>query len=163
MTYKWVVFLHILGGFTFMLAHGVSAAVAFKLRRERDRQRIRAFLELSTSSYSAMYIALLVLLVGGITAGFIGHWWRDGWIWTAIGILIALIVGMGTFGTLYYHRVRKAVGLPYFSNWREHPAVEPAPAEELEALLDTRRPVWLTLMGLGGLAVILWLMVFKPF
>ncbi len=163
MTYRWVVYLHVLGGLGFMLAHGVSVTVAFKLRHERDQARIRALLVLSTSSYNVMYIALLMLLGAGITAGFMGNWWGRGWIWTAIGLLLALVVGMGVYGTLYYHRVRKAVGLPYFDNWRERPPVEPVGAEELDALLNSQRPVWLTVMGLGGLALIVWLMMFKPF
>ena len=45
--YNWWVFLHIAGVFAFLTAHGVSVGVAFKLRRERDPQRILALNELS--------------------------------------------------------------------------------------------------------------------
>ena len=43
----WWVYLHILGGLLFMLAHGASAAVVFRLRRERDPAAVRVLLGLS--------------------------------------------------------------------------------------------------------------------
>lgn len=161
--YAWLVFMHVLGGFGFLLAHGASAVVAFKLRQERSPERVRALLDLSVSSYSVMYIALLVLLGGGIAAGFVGKWWRMGWIWTAIGLLLAMLVAMGLLGTTHYHRVRKAVGLPFMENWKEQPPMEPASAEELDGLLSTPHAVWLAGIGGGGLTLVLWLMMFKPF
>src|SRR6266511_2088162 len=48
--YPWLVFLHIGGAFLFVLAHGVSALVAFRLRAERDPGRMTALLELSSTS-----------------------------------------------------------------------------------------------------------------
>jgi len=36
--YPWLVFLHVLGVFVFLLAPGVSAGVGFKLRREMDHR-----------------------------------------------------------------------------------------------------------------------------
>ena len=45
--YNWIVFLHVAGAFTFVLAHGASAGVALKLREERDVPRVQALLELS--------------------------------------------------------------------------------------------------------------------
>jgi hypothetical protein len=36
-------------------------------------------------------------------------------------------------------------------------------AEELAALVDTRRPDVIALVGVIGLLVLLWLMMFKPF
>ena len=48
--YPWVVFVHVIGAFGFALSHGVSAAVALRLREEREVPRVRALLELSSSS-----------------------------------------------------------------------------------------------------------------
>lgn len=62
--------LHIMGAFGFVAAHGGTAAVALRLRREREPDRIRALLELSRSTRSVMYWSLLVLLVAGIANGF---------------------------------------------------------------------------------------------
>ena len=39
---RWLIFLHILSALTFFMAHGTSAAMAFKVRRETDFARIRA-------------------------------------------------------------------------------------------------------------------------
>ena len=40
---------------------------------------------------------------------------------------------------------------------------EPPDPEELDALLRSPHPFVLTVIGVGGLTVILWLMMFKPF
>jgi hypothetical protein len=165
--YRWWVFLHILGAFGFLLAHGVSVAMALALRREREPERIKALLDLSRVYIGVAYASLLVLLTGGIVSGFIGHWWGAGWIWTALVLLIALAVGMSWVGTSFYDRVRIAVGTePVLGSRRKAwladrpPAAAPA---ELDALLTSNRPVLLAWMGVIGLAVILWLMVLKPF
>jgi len=41
--------------------------------------------------------------------------------------------------------------------------LELASAEELDAALSNGNPVLLTAAGFGGIAVIAWLMIFKPF
>ena len=82
---------------------------------------------------------------------------------TALGLLIAIMVGMTVSGTLFYGKVRKAAGLHYMESFKPHPPLEPASAAELEALLARGQPVLLTVMGFGGLLLILWLMMFKPF
>jgi hypothetical protein len=48
MLYQWMVFLHIAGVFAFLVAHGVSVGVAFRVRLERDPKRIMALLDLSS-------------------------------------------------------------------------------------------------------------------
>lgn len=161
--YSWLVFLHIAGALGFMLAHGASASVAFALRREHNPERVRALLELSASSYGVMYLSLLVLLVSGIAAGFLGGWWGRGWMWASLGLLIVIGVAMSVWGSRLYGGARKAAGLPYFENGKRHPPREPAGAAEIEARLAMGNPLLLTAIGLGGLGVILWLMVFKPF
>ncbi len=54
MVYRWIVFVHVGAALVFMLAHGASASVAFRLRRERDVARLSALLDLSGASYWAM-------------------------------------------------------------------------------------------------------------
>ena len=161
--YSWLVFLHIAGALGFMLAHGASASAAFALRRERRLERVQALLELSASSYGVMYLSLLVLLVSGIAAGFLGGWWGRGWMWASLGLLIVIGVAMSVWGSRLYRRAHKAAGLPNIENRKRHPPRAPAGAAEIEARLAMGNPLLLTAIGLGGLGVILWLMVFKPF
>ena len=161
--YPWIVFLHVVGVFGFLLSHGASASVAFALRRERNLERIRALLNLSSSSLSALYGFLLLLLVTGIVAGFIGQWWTRAWIWVALGLLITLLVLMYVLGSDFYNEVRKAVGLEFIDGMKPHPPIEPASPEVIDALLAHGRPMLITVIGFGGIAVIAWLMMFKPF
>jgi formate hydrogenlyase subunit 3/multisubunit Na+/H+ antiporter MnhD subunit len=162
--YQFWVFVHLAGVFGFLLAHGVSAAVAMSLRRERDPQKVRALLELSSWTLSAFYISFLVLLAGGITAGFLGHWWGQGWIWAALGVLLLMMGAMYGLASPYYNRLREAVGLQTYARKRQ--GTQPGPPTQtvkLEPLLRSSRPVLITVVGMMGLLVILWLMVYKPF
>lgn len=161
--YPWLNFLHILGVFGFLLAHGAAVSVAFALRQERDHERVRALLTLSASSYPLMYLALLILLVTGIITGILGEWWGRGWIWISLIVLIAIIVAMWLFGSNKFSAIRKALGLPYFERGKPQPAVAAASAPEIDALLAQSNPLTLTLIGLGGIAIVAWLMMFKPF
>ena len=110
--YSWLVFLHLLGLFGFLLAHGASSSASFALRRERNVERVRALLDLSANSYGVMYGALLVLLVSGIWAGVLGQWWGRAWILASVILLIVIMGAMAGFGSRTYGEVRKAAGLP---------------------------------------------------
>ena len=43
--YSWWVYLHILGAFAFVFAHGASAFAAFRIRATRDPAQIRTLLD----------------------------------------------------------------------------------------------------------------------
>jgi hypothetical protein len=161
--YQWIVYLHVLAGFTFFFSHGASASMAFRLRKEHKVERIRALLDLSGYTIMTMFLSLLVLLVAGVVAGFMGKWWNKGWIWASLVLSVAIVVLMFKYGRQYYSPVRRAVGLPYWEGSKEHPAVDPASAEEIATAIAATRPVRLAVIGYGGLALILWLMMFKPF
>jgi hypothetical protein len=160
--YPWIVLLHVAGAFVFAIAHGVSGFTAFAIRADRhDPVRVRALLELSGHSLAAMYVGLLMLLVGGIWAGISGDHFARGWIWAAVAILVVIIVVMYAMASRFYGEVRTAVGLP--SQSEKHPTGPGASPEALAALLDNRRPEILVTIGGVGLLIILWLMVVKPF
>jgi hypothetical protein len=137
--------------------------VAFALRGERNLERVRALLSLSGGSYGLMYLSLLVLLLSGILTGFLGKWWGQGWIWTSLGLLIAVVGAMSAIGSRTYGAARKATGLPYFEGGKPHPPLETASAEEIDAILNKGQPHLLTAIGAGGIIVIAWLMMFKPY
>lgn len=161
--YAWLVFAHVLGGFGFVLGHGVSAHVAIALRRERDPGRVAALLDLSGMSLTAVYVSLLVLLAAGIAAGFVGDHWGRLWIWAAIGVLVVMFAFMYAIATPYYAGLRRGVGQKAYGDKKDAAPPEPLGAAELAARLDSARPYWLAVIGGIGLAVILWLMVMKPF
>ena len=109
--YGFVVLLHVLGAFTFVAAHGVSMVAAVRLRGERDRVRQVALLDVSAAGVGLMYVGLLVLLVGGIVAGFVGNHWGRVWIWAALVTLVVVIVVMYAVATPFYGRMRAAAGI----------------------------------------------------
>lgn len=162
--YPWIVLLHVTGAFGFVLAHGVSAFVAFRLRSEREPARVAALMDASTASLSLLYVALLVLLVAGIAAGIVGGHFGRLWIWVALAVLVVVSAAMYTIATPYYKGLRRAVG----ARFTQAPGPEDVPLalatpQELAMLLSSRRPYVLALIGGFGLMVILWLMVVKPF
>lgn len=163
--YNWMVYLHILATLSFLIVHGVSSVVAWRLKSQRDPATARAWLELNTSGgvIGVFYGSLLVMLISGVVTGFMGDWWGRGWIWLSLAMLIGIIVAMFLIGSRHYSRVRRALGMAWFDGRRSHPPGDPAPAEEVEALLAKAPAVSLAVIGFGGIALILWLMMFKPF
>jgi plastocyanin len=153
--YRWWVFVHVVGVFGFLASHGVSMYVTFELRSTRDPKRIVGLLELSASSIRAFYWSLGVLLLGGIVAGFLGHWWSYAWIWAAIAILVIVSVGMYQMARPFYRRV----GLVARAMASGSTAVSD---EELASIVRGRRPLVVAGMGFLGLLSILYLMMFQP-
>ena len=154
--YKWLVLIHILGVLGFTFAHGVSAAMALRLRHERNPDRIRVMLQVSSSSLGIFYVAILLLLTGGVWAGFSGHWWGQAWIWVALGVFVANMVFMYVYPTPYYKRVREVMLIEESGGT----AVSP---EELDAVLRSDRPIVTVAVGALSLLFIAYLMVIKPF
>ncbi len=163
MLYRIVVFLHVAAVFAFLLAHGVSAAVSFALKKERDINRVRTLLDLSASSYPAITYSMYAFLLFGIIAAFLGGWWGRGWVWTSIGLGVVIVVLMSVFGAVRYGEARKAAGIRYNFKGKWFPP-EPAKSdEEVFAILAKTNPTLLTIIGFGGFALIAWLMTAKPF
>jgi hypothetical protein len=161
--YPWVVFVHVAAAFLFFMGHGASMWVSDQVRRERDPVRIRALLELSSTSLGLVYGSLVVLLIAGIAAGIMGGHFGRLWIWAAIVVLLVTLVLMYALASRYYGRVREAVGIRSYMTPKDAPDPIPVPPEQLAALLDSRRPDLIGLVGIGALLILLWLMFFKPF
>jgi plastocyanin len=153
--HRWWVFLHIAGAFGFLMAHGVSAYVTLKLPKEREPARVAQLLELSASSVGFMWNSIGVLLVGGIAAGFTGHFWGQGWIWAAIVLLIVVMAAMYAMGTTWAKRLRTISGAMAGGT-------EAVSSAQFEEILRSKRPYTIAAIGFVGLLLILWLMIFKP-
>jgi hypothetical protein len=162
--YAALIFLHVLSVFGFLFAHGASAAVMFKVRAECDRARIHALLDLSAGLGGAMALSALLLFVTGLVLGFMGGWWNRGWIWVSLALFLAISAVMSLLGRPYLERVRRAIGLGAVAERPEQRELSPAlPASGLATALASGRPVLVAAVGLGGLVILTWLMMFKPF
>jgi plastocyanin/uncharacterized membrane protein len=153
--HRWWVFLHIAGAFGFLMAHGVSVYVTLRLPKEREPARVSQLLELSASSVGFMWNSIGVLLVGGIAAGFTGHFWGQGWIWAAIVVLVVVMAAMYAMGTTWAKRLRTISGAMAGGT-------EAVSGDQFEQILRSKRPYTIAAIGFVGLLVILWLMIFKP-
>lgn len=154
--YDWLVLIHIVGVLGFVFTHGVSAAMALRLRHERNPDRIRVMLQVSSSTLAIFYLSTLLLLGGGIWAGFNGHWWGEGWIWVALGVFVGNLVFMGVAASPYYRKVREVMTI-------QESGSSAVGAEQIEAMLRTNRPIWLLWVGVLSIVFIAYLMVVKPF
>src|SRR5690348_11692780 len=144
--YQWFVFAHILGVFSFLFAHGTAAAVAFALPRQREIERVRVLLDLSRGVTMVANVSLLVLLAAGITAGFMGNWWGQGWIWVALGLFLLVGVTMTLLGSGPLNRLRQLVqaGNPSPSEMSSHAPPDASAEKQLAVLLDATHPWLLT-------------------
>lgn len=161
--YPWIVLLHIAGAFMFAMSHGVAMWMLSELPKQRDPRRISALLDISGASLNGVYVGLLLLLVGGIWAGIDRGWFRFGWIWAAIVVLVAIVLAMSVIATPFFKRLRLATGQRVMGYPKDAPDPTPLPDAEI-LVIAARTPVAiLSAVGFGGLLVILWLMVLKPF
>ncbi len=159
--YAYIVLLHVVGAFVFALAHGVSIAVSLRLSGVTDREEMRGLLSLSQLAVGGLYVGLVLLLIGGVWAGFAGNHWGRAWIWTALAILVVIMFAMYAIATPFYSRMRVAAGVTTDPAMVER--FGPADADALAAMAASRRPIALAGIGGIGLLLILWLMVVKPF
>jgi hypothetical protein len=155
--------VHLVGVFAFLLAHGTSAGLAFAMRHERDPARMRRLLELSEASFRVLYPSLLLLLVGGVAGGFRQGYWSLVWIWVALGLLVVVFVAMSILGGGRYSELRKPLGLKYRAGFKILPAEPEGTPDEIAAALARQRPLVVVGIGIVGLALFLFLMIWKPF
>jgi plastocyanin len=153
--YEWWVFVHVVGLFGFLASHGVSMGVLVRLRSERDPVRVDELLQLSSRTTTPMYLFLVMLIGGGVVAGFIGDWWGYGWIWGGVGTLLIVILVMYAIATPYYKRVRTITQAIVGGS----EAVSP---EEYDQVLRSGKPITVMVVGVVGLVAILYMMMFKP-
>ena len=160
---RWLIFLHVLAALTFFLAHGTSAAMAFKIRRETDFARIGAMLDLSWSTMTLMGISFLIMGITGLILPFLIRIWNRGYIWVSIVLMLFVFIYMAVFNETRYKQLRRLVGLPFMKGNKELPAEPPSTPEEVAALLNKTRVSSLVVVGYIIPAIVLWLMIFKPF
>jgi hypothetical protein len=160
--YPWVVFIHASTILLFFIAHGASIAVALAVPREENPERLRALLDLSRVAMGPVPSALVIIgLLAGIVAGFMGDWWGQLWIWISLVLLLLIGFGMTPFVAAPLNAIRAAAGQPNPRQRDGPPPVENL--EELRRLQAAWNPMPIAIIGIGSFLVILYLMLAKPF
>jgi hypothetical protein len=154
--YQWLVYAHVLSVVGFLVAHGASAAMGLRLRREQSADSIRSLVVLSTLSTRVMYPFLVLVLLTGIAAGFAGSWWGFKWIWTAIAVLILTVILMNVLGQQYNPLRGEA-------RERRHRGPVAETPDVIRKVASETRSGPITALGIIALVVLIWLMVLKPF
>ena len=157
--HPWLVFAHIAGVVLFVAAHGVSMFAAFSIRGQRDPRAVAVLLTASKRAVALAYIGLFLLVIGGVGAAISLGVMDRIWIIGSVVLLVAVMSAMYGIATTYYIGIRSLVGDGLERGGDDSPTVDRA---ALERRLDSRRPEILVLVGGGGLAVLIGLMVFKP-
>lgn len=158
--YNWVVFIHVASVLAFMLAHGVHVTAMWAMRREPDPERMLTFFN-DLPKTTGLRALLGVVVLSGAIAGFMGSWWSRGWMWTSLAVLAFIAVAMWRFGGEFYGQVEEAATSALDA--RTADPSNPGPQAAYDAARRSWATVGMSVIGFGGLAVILWLMMFKPF
>jgi hypothetical protein len=163
--YPWLLVLHVVSALAFVAIHGVSMGVWWRIRRERDRAKLAALLELSGSFILPAMLAGLLLIVSGILVGVAAAWWFNGqwWLWVSIGLLVLIVAVMTPMLAIPFSGLRHALGVPSAAELKAGTAPTPVSDAQLATLLADRRPAVGATVAIGGLAAITWLMETKPF
>jgi len=156
MPYAWIRFLHIASAIGFVGVHGASIFVLYAIRNESDRGRIEAILGFSAKTVIAMYVSLGLVVGTGFWLGFVvPGFFSQPWYWLSLATLAVTTVLMWVVARPFGKRVLAACeirpsGVPRVSD------------EELSQILHSQKTNVITLIGVVGLGVVLYLMVFKP-
>lgn len=154
--YRLWVLIHLVGVAGFLAAHGVSMFAMFAVREaDGDRERILGWCEASKRTTMPMYVALVLLLLGGVAAGIDGSLFAQGWLLGSLVLLVLLTVSMSLVASPHMKRLREGC-----TRWADGSYT--MSEEALRASLAGPATMITASTGGVGLLVILYLMVFKP-
>jgi hypothetical protein len=155
--YNWVVYLHVIVIFVFLIQHAVEIFVSFKLREQKEPEGIFATYEFMLPNNTRnLRITYLLIMLTGMAAGFIATWWKQGWIWTALGVMMVIWIVMSRLGPNYLTAVDEITNVA-LKNKDDGSAID-----RFRSDLKARREpeIMITTSLIGGL-IILWLMIFR--
>jgi len=158
--YNWLVFLHVFFALTFMLAHGVHAAAMLALRAEKDPERSRTLFN-NVPELHMVRILMVLLGLSGLAAAFITGWWRQGWVWASAVVFLVISFAMYKYGAGYFNMMTDAQ--VHAIEAKENNTDMETSLIKFEEARTSPHPIAVSIIGLAGLAIILWLMRFKPF
>jgi uncharacterized membrane protein len=154
MSYGWWKFIHLVGVVGFVAAHGTSMAATVLVRRMRDPQQVSGILQMSAATVSAFYVSTVVLLVGGFGAGFVGHWFDQGWIWLSLGVLVGVGIFMFPMAKRHFRRIRMVLELMETGTTVSR--------DDFVRVVNAGNPVLTAGVGSVAILLIVYLMVLKP-
>jgi hypothetical protein len=161
--YPWVVIAHVFFVIISFGAHGTSAFAMFQARREIDRARLAAVLDLSQASLGVAGVALIAALVLGIVAAIMGGHFGRLWPWAAIGVVVVVFGVMTPIGANPMSDLRKSLGLRGRGDKPGQPSRPPGSSADVAAAQARLRPDLLSIIGIVAIAILVWLMEAKPF
>ncbi|MEO7118017.1 MAG: hypothetical protein ABIZ34_03490, partial [Candidatus Limnocylindrales bacterium] len=131
-----------------------SAMALFRLRRATTTSQVSSLLELSQAAFPATYVGALVLLVAGIWAGIDRQLFTNGfnWLWASVIALVIVVLVMFTMISRHFYKVRELL--------KADPSANEAAVLEI---VHGQQPLYGAIIGLVGLALIIYLMMAKPF
>jgi hypothetical protein len=160
--YPWIVIAHVFFVIIAFGAHGTSAFAMFQAKRETDRARLAAVLDLSGASLGVAGVGLILAVVLGIVAAIMGGHFGRLWPWAAIGVVVVIFGAMTPIGANPMSDLRKTLGLPSRAD-KKGEVPRAGTDAEVRAAQDKLRPELLTTLGIVALAILVWLMELKPF
>lgn len=158
--YNWLVLLHIFFAFLFMLAHGVHAAAMLKFRSEPDPERSLTFFNI-VPQITLVRVLTVLMGIPAFAAAFLAGWLKTGWIWTSVAVFLIIAFAMYRYGAGYFNLIEGAA--TRLIEARKTGADLDAAQKEYDAARNAPHAMMVSIVGIAGLAVILWLMRFKPF
>ena len=158
--YQWIVFLHVFFGFLFMLAHGVHASVMLSFRAEKNPERSLTFFNIVSPLTLVRWLTVLMGVTGFIAA-FMSPWWRYGWVWASVLIFAIISYIMFYYGSGYFTLIEAAA--TRLVEARKTNTNVDAALKEFDQARNAPHPMVVSVVGIAGLAIILWLMRFKSF
>ena len=161
--YPWVVIAHVFFVIIAFGAHGTSAYAVFQAKRETDRARLAAVLDLSSASLILAGVGLLLAVLLGIVAAIMGNHFSRLWPWASIGVVVVVFGVMTPIGANPMSRLRNALGMPSRLDQKGAPPPPPAGDAEIRAAQSALQPELLATVGIVAIAVLVWLMEVKPF
>lgn len=161
--YPWVVIAHVVFVILSFGAHGVSAFAMFRVKRETDRARIGAVLDLSTTALVAAGIGLILAVVLGIVAAAMAGYFGRLWPWVSIAVVVVAWIAMTPMAANPMTGVRRALGLPSRLDKKGEGPPPPGTDDELAAAQAKLQPHAVAGLGIVAIVVLVWLMEAKPF
>ena len=158
--YNGLVFLHVFFALLLMLAHGAHAAAMLKFRGEPDPEQSLTFF---SNVPDIKYVRYLYIAMGvfGFAAAIYTGWWNKGWIWASAIIFAIISWVMYQYGAGYYSIIFDTANR--LIEARKTNTNVPAVQKEFDDARDMPNAMIVSIVGIVGLAIILWLMRFKPF